>query len=841
MEALKVSVVVTVLNEAAGTSALLTALTQQTKQPSEIIIVDGGSTDGTLEVVETFIQADQPVRLLHEPGCNISEGRNLGINSARNEIIACTDAGCVPQDTWLSELTGPFYDTKVAVVGGLCQADARNRLEQVIGLMTVPGELTVIEPTSFNPSARNIAFRKSSWRRAGGFPEWLYTAEDTLFDCQLRKIGAGFSFAPKARVHWRPRQTLPALWRQISGYAQGEGRIGRAGEASRFWRRRYAVTAGVLLSCLISAYLLASLILVAVGFSATAFLMMVPLSLTAFQVANKTGRMSDFPLAIMIGQVMSLADVVGFTRGTAQRLRNPEDFIGPLKAYWGKPAVVDVPKWLLVNAPTPKTLIVSWHWAPNSRACANVLSNFFAKADKEVYSVITRAIPLPRNGDEITTPAIPTQRISWPTWCTHQSGFVFTLASLLAMLRMVQRAIHYQKNHGFNRTIAVYPHRFSLLVGLLISIVTGTKLVVFMHDLLAESLHSRALIYRAWWRMIDRVVLNRAWFVVVPTDEFADYYRKRGLSKTVVIPHCLPTEATTTHSQMHQSNVQPNIEITSNTDDIESQALACVATKSESKDSSAKQQQKQQDTPSGRVDNGINENSGVVAQGAETDVKSASTKACGSGRSRPLRLVYAGKVYEAHEDAIQALIAATQDFATVDLTLLSNAHMVTKSGQSTWLSRCDALRAIEQADVGIVALGMKTPYPTEIAGCFPSKIIDYIAIGRPILAVVPLGCFVDRFVRESGCGVVVESFSAVDIQAAITEMSDPKVRDRMTISAITLREKLKASDWITALNRWLTVGLSAAMAMPIATKQASDTLLTRAKPASYELEFGVNL
>jgi GT2 family glycosyltransferase len=80
-----------------------------------------------------------------------------------------------------------------------------------------------VDPSTFLPSSRSVAFRKDWWRRVGGYPEWLDHCEDLVFDLALRDAGARFVFCPDAVVSWTARSNMPAFFRQYFLYARGDG------------------------------------------------------------------------------------------------------------------------------------------------------------------------------------------------------------------------------------------------------------------------------------------------------------------------------------------------------------------------------------------------------------------------------------------------------------------------------------------------------------------------------------------------------------------------------------------------------------------------------------------
>lgn len=218
---LRVSVICTVLNEAACVGLLLRSLTAQTRRPDEIIIVDGGSQDDTVAIARSLAADTVPLRVLVAQGANIAEGRNIAVRHARYDIIASIDGGCRAHRDWLHNLLRPFQDGgEIDVVAGFWRADPRSSFEECVAELIYPRVETLNEE-EFLPSGRCVAFRRVCWQSVGGYPEWLYTGEDSLFDLKVRDAGYRFVFAKDAIVYWRPRATWRSLFRQYYLYARG--------------------------------------------------------------------------------------------------------------------------------------------------------------------------------------------------------------------------------------------------------------------------------------------------------------------------------------------------------------------------------------------------------------------------------------------------------------------------------------------------------------------------------------------------------------------------------------------------------------------------------------------
>ena len=246
-----VTLIATIYNEAENLAGWLDSLRMQRRIPDEIVITDGGSTDGTPDILRRYA-ADFPVplRVIAAPGANIARGRNLAIEAASHEIIACSDCGSLLDENWLHALTLPFaLDPQIGVSAGyydVLETNALSRLaRRFFGV-----DLDAVDPQEFLPSGRSLAFRKRLWADAGGYPEWLTDAgEDTLFDMRLKAQPARWAFVPAARVSWHAPNTLRKLLKTYFRYSRGDGETGISAELYwykmvellRLWPRRLAL------------------------------------------------------------------------------------------------------------------------------------------------------------------------------------------------------------------------------------------------------------------------------------------------------------------------------------------------------------------------------------------------------------------------------------------------------------------------------------------------------------------------------------------------------------------------------------------------------------------------
>ena len=257
-----VSFITTVFNEAGSIRPFLESLAAQAVLPFEIIIVDGGSEDGTYEIILSFFrdlsqkdfkaenlkairknhnegaQARQlhsfesriyenvKVLALQVPGTRISQGRNIAIEKASGKLICVSDAGCILEKDWIGQITIPLLqDPDFCVMGGYNYPLADKFLQACLAVCIIPKK-TEIKAESFMPSSRNICFLKSAWEKAGRYPEEMDYGEDMKFNFNLKAGGFKIGFNPAAHVYWNLRSSLCSIFKQFFRYAKGDA-VGR--------------------------------------------------------------------------------------------------------------------------------------------------------------------------------------------------------------------------------------------------------------------------------------------------------------------------------------------------------------------------------------------------------------------------------------------------------------------------------------------------------------------------------------------------------------------------------------------------------------------------------------
>lgn len=220
------TLVTTVLNEIINLDKSIRDIESQTLKPDEIIITDGGSTDGTLAKLQRWsIDSDMNIKILTCPGCNVARGRNIAIENASNELIVSTDFGCRFHPEWLENIVTPFTGSGVKIVGGnytVNESDIHTFPARANYILTNGYKIDLKK--NFIPSSRAIAFYRNVWKDIGGYPEQLTLAgDDTWFAQEIVKRGYNIYVVEKPFVFWERHKTIKGYAKEAYRYGLGDG------------------------------------------------------------------------------------------------------------------------------------------------------------------------------------------------------------------------------------------------------------------------------------------------------------------------------------------------------------------------------------------------------------------------------------------------------------------------------------------------------------------------------------------------------------------------------------------------------------------------------------------
>lgn len=235
---MRATAVVAALNEERHIERCLRRLLDQrgVSDDFEIMVIDGGSTDRTVEIARSLAETDSRIRLLDNPKRHQAFAYNRGIREARGEYVWFVVAHAEYAEDYLDEAIALIRRMGAANVGGVPKAVGDGAIGEAIAFaMSSPfgvgdAKFRYVEDERYAESVFVGVARRDCLLEIGGFSEDVPIGEDVDLNMRLRMAGYTLAMGPKLRCSYHMRRTLRAFAKQMYSYG--------------FWKRKAQVHFG---------------------------------------------------------------------------------------------------------------------------------------------------------------------------------------------------------------------------------------------------------------------------------------------------------------------------------------------------------------------------------------------------------------------------------------------------------------------------------------------------------------------------------------------------------------------------------------------------------------------
>lgn len=229
--AILASIIMPALNEEAYISDAITSLLEDSDETLiEILVVDGGSTDRTVEIVAGIARAERRVKLVQNPRRIQSAGFNIGatLSDPRANVLIRADCHAIYPRAFIKKCLDPLSDSKISSVVVPMRTVGRTCIQRAISaaqnsvLGNGGSSHRKLGRSRFVDHGHHAAVRKGSFLQLGGYDERFTHNEDAEFDVRLVANGGMIWLNTDAAINYYPRSSISSLSRQY--FKHGSGR-----------------------------------------------------------------------------------------------------------------------------------------------------------------------------------------------------------------------------------------------------------------------------------------------------------------------------------------------------------------------------------------------------------------------------------------------------------------------------------------------------------------------------------------------------------------------------------------------------------------------------------------
>lgn len=313
------SVVCPVFNEELHIDAVIQFFLAAEPFEKELYIIDGGSTDKTVEMVKQYAEAHTNIHLIHNPEKFVPQALNRVIPLCKGTYIVRLDAHTEYDASYFKEILDTFERTGASIVGGPMRAIGVSPTQKAIAHAT--STPFGVGDSSFHyddvegeaDSVYLGAWKKNIFDKTGLFDTKFVRNQDDEFHYRAKSLGFKIWLNPKIKSYYYPRSNLKTLWRQYYQYGLYKPMV--LSKIKDSMRLRHLIPSLLFLYILVSPFIVA----IAFLYSALFFTLLLPMVLYVvldfyYAFKCKDGMVSQIK-CLMVFPVLHLSYGVGFLRG----------------------------------------------------------------------------------------------------------------------------------------------------------------------------------------------------------------------------------------------------------------------------------------------------------------------------------------------------------------------------------------------------------------------------------------------------------------------------------------------------------------------------------------------
>jgi succinoglycan biosynthesis protein ExoA len=219
-----ISVICPTYNEVKYIESILTFFINAEPVEKELLIIDGGSNDGTRETVIEWSKMYPNIYLLENKKKNVPSALNIGVINSKGKIIVRIDAHCKYGGDYFEKILETFKNNDADIVGGPTRIATETNFQVAVGKV-VSSRFGIggskVHDFNYKGYSDHVTF--GAWKReifdeVGLFDERLIRNQDDEFHYRAKSVGKKIYLNPEIRLYYYPRSNLKNIFSQYFQY-----------------------------------------------------------------------------------------------------------------------------------------------------------------------------------------------------------------------------------------------------------------------------------------------------------------------------------------------------------------------------------------------------------------------------------------------------------------------------------------------------------------------------------------------------------------------------------------------------------------------------------------------